>query len=146
MDIFFVIAVGRYDRSNSIIFYNPITSSYYRPPDLRLDKSRLPIINFPNSLRLKQDWPHLLDLPSRYLRAHSMWLCASSRHHQEHSNSSITNPKMFYVTIPQQNFNSHPCMLFSWNPGLLSKTPMTNLSSLARMMLHLPNQQTMRPL
>ena len=28
------IAVGRDDRSNSIIFYNTITSSYYRPPDL----------------------------------------------------------------------------------------------------------------
>ena len=27
------IAVGRDDRSNSIIFYNPITSSYYRSPD-----------------------------------------------------------------------------------------------------------------
>ena len=27
------IAVGRYDKSNSIIFNNPITSSYYRPPD-----------------------------------------------------------------------------------------------------------------
>ena len=45
------IAVGRDDRSNSIIFYNPITSGYYRPPDFRLDESRLPITNFPNSLR-----------------------------------------------------------------------------------------------
>ena len=45
------IAVGRDDRSNSIIFYNPITSSYYRPPDFRLDESRLPITNFPNFLR-----------------------------------------------------------------------------------------------
>ena len=31
------IAVGRYDRSNSIIFYNPITSSYYHPPVFRLN-------------------------------------------------------------------------------------------------------------
>ena len=45
------IAVGRDDRSNYIIFYNPITSSYYRPPNFRLDESRLPITNFPNSLR-----------------------------------------------------------------------------------------------
>ena len=45
------IAVGRYDRSNSIIFYNPITSSYYRPSDLRLYESRIPITKFPNSLR-----------------------------------------------------------------------------------------------
>ena len=45
------IAVGRDDRSNSIIFYNPITSSYYHPPCFRLDESRLPITNFPNSLR-----------------------------------------------------------------------------------------------
>ena len=36
------IAVGRDDRSNSIIFYNPITSSYYRPPDFRIDESILP--------------------------------------------------------------------------------------------------------
>ena len=27
-----VIAVGTYDKSNPIIFYNPITSSYYFPP------------------------------------------------------------------------------------------------------------------
>ena len=45
------IAVGRDDRPNSKIFYNPITSSYYRPPDFRLDESVLPITNFPNSLR-----------------------------------------------------------------------------------------------
>ena len=31
------IAVGGDDRSNSIIFYNPIPSSYYRLPDFRLD-------------------------------------------------------------------------------------------------------------
>ena len=43
--------VGRDDRSNSIIFYNPITSSYYRPPDFRLNESRLPITNFTNSFR-----------------------------------------------------------------------------------------------
>ena len=45
------IAVGQDDRSNYIIFYNPITSSYYRPPYFILDESRLPITNFPNSLR-----------------------------------------------------------------------------------------------
>ena len=45
------IIVGRDDRSNSIIFYNPITSSYYHPPAFRLDESRIPITNFPNSLR-----------------------------------------------------------------------------------------------
>ena len=45
------IAVGRYYWSNSIIFYSPITSSYYRPPDFRLDESRLPITNFPNYFR-----------------------------------------------------------------------------------------------
>ena len=44
------IAVGRDYRSNSIIFYNPITSSYYCYPAFRLDESRLPITNFPNSL------------------------------------------------------------------------------------------------
>ena len=45
------IAVGWYDRSNSISLYNPITSSYYLPPAFKLDESRLPITNFPNSLR-----------------------------------------------------------------------------------------------
>ena len=45
-----VIAVGRDDKSKSIIFYNPITSSYYRPPAFLIDESRLPITKFPNSL------------------------------------------------------------------------------------------------
>ena len=45
------IAVGPDDRSNSILFYNPITSSYYHPPAFRLYESRLPITNCPNSLR-----------------------------------------------------------------------------------------------
>ena len=44
------ITVGRDDSPNSIIFYNPITSSYYRPPAFRLDESRLPITNFTNYL------------------------------------------------------------------------------------------------
>ena len=44
-----VIAVGTYDKSNPIIFYNPITSSYYRTPVFRLDESRLPITNFLDS-------------------------------------------------------------------------------------------------
>ena len=43
-------AVSRDDRSNSTIFYNPITSSYYSPPAFQLDGSRLPITNFPNFL------------------------------------------------------------------------------------------------
>ena len=45
------ITVGRDYRYNSTIFYKPITSSYYRPSDFRLDESRLPITNLPNSLR-----------------------------------------------------------------------------------------------
>ena len=47
------IDVGRDDRSNSIIFYNPIISSYCRPPSLRLNESRLPIIIFPNYIRFE---------------------------------------------------------------------------------------------
>ena len=47
----YVIAVGRNDRPNSTILYNPITSSYYRPPYFRHDESILPITNFKNSLR-----------------------------------------------------------------------------------------------
>ena len=45
------ITVGRDDRYNSIIFYNPITSRYYLPPAFRINESRLPITNFTNSLR-----------------------------------------------------------------------------------------------
>ena len=45
------IAVGRDDRPNSIIFYNPRTSSYYHSLYFRLNESGLPIATFPNSLR-----------------------------------------------------------------------------------------------
>ena len=45
-----VIAVSRDDRYNYIIFYNPISSSYCCPTDLRIEKSRLPITNSLNSL------------------------------------------------------------------------------------------------
>ena len=45
------IAVRRDESFNYIIFYNTLTSSYYCPTDFRLDKSRLPITNFPISLR-----------------------------------------------------------------------------------------------
>ena len=45
------IAVGRNDRPNSIIFYNPITSSYYRPTALLIYELRIPINIFTNSLR-----------------------------------------------------------------------------------------------
>ena len=45
------IAVGKYDKSNFIILYNPITSSYYGPPAFYLDELRLPITNFLNHLR-----------------------------------------------------------------------------------------------
>ena len=48
------ISAGRDDRSNSIIFYNPITSSYYHPHYLWLYESRLPIPKFPNSLRFDE--------------------------------------------------------------------------------------------
>ena len=46
-----VISMGREDKSDLITFYNPLTSSYYHPPDFRMDESRLPISNFPNSFR-----------------------------------------------------------------------------------------------
>jgi hypothetical protein len=42
------IAVGRDDRTNTIVFYNPLTKSYYRPPAFRLDEGRLPATNFPS--------------------------------------------------------------------------------------------------
>ncbi|KAL7525050.1 hypothetical protein ACHAWF_001186 [Thalassiosira exigua] len=45
------IAVGRDDKSNTIIFYNSISKSYYRPQAFRLDETRLPATNFPASIR-----------------------------------------------------------------------------------------------
>ena len=45
------IAVGRDDTSNTIVFYNPLTKSYYRPPAFRLDEGRLPVTNFPNNIK-----------------------------------------------------------------------------------------------
>ena len=45
------ISVGKDYRSNSIIFYNPITYSYYLLQLFRLSESRLPINNFSNKLR-----------------------------------------------------------------------------------------------
>ena len=46
----------------------------------------------------KQDRPHSWDLPTRYTCVHSTLRLASSWHHQKHSNSSITNTKMCYIT------------------------------------------------
>ena len=45
------IAVARDDKTNTITFYNPLTKSYYRPPAFKLDEGRLPVTNFPKSLR-----------------------------------------------------------------------------------------------
>ena len=44
------IAVGRCEKSNTIKFYNPLTRSYYSPPVLKLDESRLPISHFPTKI------------------------------------------------------------------------------------------------
>jgi len=44
------IAVGRDDKLNTIIFYNPLTKSYYHSPAFRLDEGRLPVTNFPKSI------------------------------------------------------------------------------------------------
>ena len=45
------IAVGRDDKTNTIVFYSPVTRSYYRPPAFRLDEHRLPITNFPKHIK-----------------------------------------------------------------------------------------------
>ena len=45
------IAVGRDDKTNTIVSYSPVTRSYYRPPAFRLDEHRLPITNFPKHIR-----------------------------------------------------------------------------------------------
>eukprot|EP00804_Cyclotella_cryptica_P016077 CCRYP_004202-RA/>CCRYP_004202-RA protein AED:0.18 eAED:-0.12 QI:0/0/0/1/0.5/0.33/3/0/1917 len=41
------IAVGRDDSSNTILFYNPLTRSYYRPQAFTLDETRLPLAQWP---------------------------------------------------------------------------------------------------
>jgi hypothetical protein len=46
------IAMGRDEQSNTILFYNPLTKQYYRPPVFKLDEGRLPITNFPKSIKL----------------------------------------------------------------------------------------------
>ena len=45
------IAVGQDEQTDTIIFYNPLTKSYYRPPVFWLDESRLPVTNFPLSIK-----------------------------------------------------------------------------------------------
>ena len=42
------IAIGRDDRTNTIVFYNPITKSYYCPPAFRLDEGHFPANSFPS--------------------------------------------------------------------------------------------------
>ena len=49
------IAVGRDDRTNTIIFYNPLTKSYYHPPAFCLDALCLPVTNIPSSIRFDCD-------------------------------------------------------------------------------------------
>ena len=44
------IAVGRDDKANTIVFYNPISKKYYRPPSFQLDESRLPVTSFPQHI------------------------------------------------------------------------------------------------
>jgi hypothetical protein len=45
------IAVGRDEKSNTIIFYNPLTKSYYSPPTFKLDPSHLPVMLYPKHIR-----------------------------------------------------------------------------------------------
>eukprot|EP00804_Cyclotella_cryptica_P022103 CCRYP_011581-RA/>CCRYP_011581-RA protein AED:0.10 eAED:0.05 QI:0/0/0/1/0/0/6/0/1337 len=45
------IAVGRDDTSNTILFYNPLTRSYYQPQAFTLDESRLPSMHWPHVIR-----------------------------------------------------------------------------------------------
>jgi hypothetical protein len=44
------IAVGRDDSSNTMLFYNPLTKSYYRPQAFSLAESRLPLAHWPTCL------------------------------------------------------------------------------------------------
>ena len=44
------IAVGRDDKSNTIVFYNPITKHYSCPPNFKLDEGCFLVTNFPKSV------------------------------------------------------------------------------------------------
>lgn len=43
------IAVGRDERSNTILFYNPVTRKYYSPPVFTLEPSHLPVMLYPKT-------------------------------------------------------------------------------------------------
>jgi hypothetical protein len=45
------IAVGRDAQTNTILFYNPLTKSYYRPQAWTLDETRLPISHWPSHIK-----------------------------------------------------------------------------------------------
>lgn len=45
------IAVGRCEKSNTIIFYNPLTRKYYHPPIFKMDESHLPVMLYPKNIR-----------------------------------------------------------------------------------------------
>jgi hypothetical protein len=45
------IAVMRDEKSNTIVFYNPITRAYYSPPSFKLDPTPLPITLYPKHIR-----------------------------------------------------------------------------------------------
>jgi hypothetical protein len=45
------IAIGRDEKSNTIVFYNPITRAYYSPPSFKLDPTPLPITLYPKHIR-----------------------------------------------------------------------------------------------
>jgi hypothetical protein len=45
------IAVGRDRQTNTILFYNPLTKSYYRPQAWTLDETRLPVTHWPTLIK-----------------------------------------------------------------------------------------------
>jgi hypothetical protein len=44
------IAIGRDDKSNTILFYNPITKKYYSPSVFKLEQSHLPVMLYPKNI------------------------------------------------------------------------------------------------
>jgi transposase InsO family protein len=45
------IAIGRDDKSNTILFYNPLTKKYYSPSVFKLEQSHLPVMLYPKHIR-----------------------------------------------------------------------------------------------
>ena len=147
--------------SNSIIFYNSITSSYYRHTDLRINKSRPPITYLPNSLRFDVGLTYglLRDKTNPIHEPFSTGTRVFIQHNDAQDRGTIENipipvsPILKCTASPStepseknpyhQIHNINPHMLFSWTLVIHSRNHMTTSSRIVEMILHPPSHQAM---